>query len=134
MNDSLDMSLPALDHLTILWSNPERSRAWYEIILPLLGFRRKKPEIWHNGAGLFLQFRPAEQGTSPYERHGAGLNHLGFRASSRDAVAAVHRAVTDAGYEARLQELGPVLALFLPDPDGLRFEFSWYPEGVDPVD
>ena len=27
-----------------------------------------------------------------------------------------------------------IVALFMPDPDGLRVEVSWYPEGVPPVD
>lgn len=43
--------------------------------------------------------------------------------------------MTTAGYEARLQTFGDgVVALFLPDPDGLRIEVSWYPDGVPPVD
>jgi lactoylglutathione lyase len=124
----------ALDHLTILWTNVEESRAFYELLLPIIGFRRKKTEIWHNDTGLFLQFRQAGENTSPYERYGAGLNHLGFRAPSREFVEALHGRMTAAGYEARLQKLGGTLALFMPDPDGLRVEVSHYPEGVDPVD
>ena len=123
-----------LDHLTILSSDEAASRAFYDHLLPRLGFRRKSDSVWHNDAGLFLQFRPAKAETRPYERYGAGLNHLGFTAPSRDFVAALHAHMTGAGYEARLQELGPVLALFMPDPDGLRVEVSHYPAGVDPVD
>jgi lactoylglutathione lyase len=134
MNDITPPALLPLDHLTILWSDVDKSRAFYEHLLPAIGFRRKTPEIWHNDLGHFFQFRPAAEGTGPYERHGAGVNHLGFRAPSREFVEQLHRHMTSAGYEARLQQLGGTLALFMPDPDGLRVEVSHYPAGTDPVD
>lgn len=123
-----------LDHLTILWTNEDSSRAFYRHLLPRLGFREKRQDIWHDARGLFFQFRPAQDGTRAYERYGAGLNHLGFQAPSREFVEDLHRHMTDAGFEARLQKLGGTLALFMPDPDGLRVEVSHYPEGADPVD
>jgi hypothetical protein len=50
-------------------------------------------------------------------------------------VEAIKQAMDRAGYEARLQRFGEgVVALFIPDPDGLRVEISYYPPGIDPVD
>ena len=41
----------------------------------------------------------------------------------------------DAGLVVRLQKFPDgTVAAFIPDPDGLRIEVSWYPEGVPPVD
>lgn len=124
-----------LDHLTILSSNADASAAWYGALLPRLGFTRIKTGIWRNAHGLYLQFAAAKPGTYPYERHGAGLNHLGFTAPDPGFVQALAMHMQDLGHEARLQKFGDgVVALFLPDPDGLRVEVSWYPEGVPPVD
>ncbi len=40
-----------------------------------------------------------------------------------------------AGFEVpQLQNLGGVIALFMKDPDGVRFEISHYPPGTPAVD
>lgn len=128
------MTALPLDHVTLLVRSFPESMRWYDALLPLLGFTRRKEGIWHNGAGLWLQFREAELETRPYERHGAGMNHLGFAAPSPEAVAAVRTAMERAGFPMPdIQRLGPVTALFLKDPDGIRFEVSHCPEGVPPV-
>ncbi len=128
------MALP-LDHLTILSRDPAASAAWYGVLLPLLGFVPVKDHIWRNAAGLHLQFGAARPETRPYERYGAGMNHIGFAAPDVAFVEHVAAAMRAAGHEARLQRFdGGTVALFLPDPDGFRVELSWYPPGVPPVD
>lgn len=128
------MSSLSLDHVTLLVRSFEESMRWYDALLPLLGFVREKPGIWRNAAGLWLQFREAEPGTRPYERYGPGMNHLGFAAPSPDFVAEVRSAMEEEGFPmADIQKIGPVTALFLKDPDGIRFEVSHCPPGVPPV-
>jgi catechol 2,3-dioxygenase-like lactoylglutathione lyase family enzyme len=127
-------SLP-LDHLTILSRDADAAARFYGLVLPLLGFAQKKADIWFNDHGLYLQFRAAEPDTADYGRYAPGLNHLGFRAQDAASVEAIKAAMDQAGYEARLQRFGDgVTALFIPDPDGLRLEVSYYPPGIDPVD
>lgn len=127
-------SLP-LDHLTILSADPDRSARFYGELLPRLGFEQSKPGIWRNDAGLHLQFRAAKAGTRPYERYGAGLNHFGFTAPDAACVEDMASYMQGLGHEARLQRFPDgTVALFMPDPDGLRVELSWYPEGVPPVE
>lgn len=129
------MQALTLDHLSILSSNPGKSAAWYGQLLPRLGFEQTKPGIWRNAAGLYLQLGAAKAGTNAYERYGAGLNHLGFTAPDPGFVEELAHDMLDLGHEARLQRFGEgVVALFMPDPDGLRIEVSWYPNGVPPVD
>lgn len=124
-----------LDHLSILCTDPDRSALWYGEVLPRLGFEQTKPGIWRNAYGLYLQFRKAKPDTCPYERYGPGLNHLGFAAPDPAFVEELACHMLDLGHEARLQHFGDgITALFMPDPDGLRVEVSWYPEGVAPVD
>jgi catechol 2,3-dioxygenase-like lactoylglutathione lyase family enzyme len=129
------MSSLALDHLTILSRDPQASARFYAQVLPRLGFTQKKADAWFNDHGLFLQFRAAEPDTADYARYAPGLNHLGFKAPDAATVEALKAHLDEAGYEARLQRFGEgTVALFIPDPDGLRLEVSYYPPGVDPVD
>lgn len=125
-----------LDHLTILWSDPEAGRRFYDLILPHLGFEKVREGIWRQSPdGLHLQLRKAKDGTGPYERYGAGLNHFGFKAPDVNTVDRIAAALTEAGYEARRQQFPDgVVALFAPDPDGLRIEVAWYPDGIPPVE
>lgn len=124
-----------LDHVTILVSSLERSMPYYDCLLPLVGMSKKRPHVWTDGAGFFLQFLQARAGTSAYERYGAGMNHLGFGARSSEEVRGVQRAMRAAGFEApEIQELDGAVALFMKDPDGIRFEITCYPPGVDAVD
>jgi len=123
-----------LDHLTICVSDWAAYQRHYGAMLPLVGFSRVDESIWTDGAGFFLQFRQAAEGTHPYERHGAGLNHWGLAMPTAESVDALREALIAAGIAAQpVQQLGEARALFIPDPDGLRAEFTFTPEGIDPV-
>ena len=124
-----------LDHLTLLVSSLEASMAYYRALLPLLGFAERRPGVWTDGHGFFFQFAEARPGTRPYERYAAGMNHLGFAAPDAAFVEHVRDAMTRAGFDTpEIQHLGPQTALFMKDPDGIRFEITHTPEGRDPVD
>ncbi|MEZ5462088.1 VOC family protein [Dokdonella sp.] len=124
-----------LDHVTLLSSKLEDSMRYYDALLPLLGFSKLRNHVWTDGEGFFFQFRAAKSGTTPYERHGAGMNHLGFSVASPDEVSAIRSQMAEAGFEVpEIQNLGGVTALFMKDPDGIRFEISHYPEGTSVVD
>jgi catechol 2,3-dioxygenase-like lactoylglutathione lyase family enzyme len=71
-----------IDHITLLVSSLEQSMPYYEHLLPLVGFSKKNDHAWTDGDGFYFQFLQAKPGTSPYERYGAGMNHLGFGAPS----------------------------------------------------
>lgn len=123
-----------LDHLTILSRDPEAAASFYGFLLPRIGFAQKKRGIWANAGGLHIQFAKAKEGTGDYGRYAPGLNHFGFTAPSAEAVETLAAELEAAGIEARLQHFEPgITALFVPDPDGLRVEISYYPPGVPPV-
>lgn len=124
-----------LDHVTLLVSSLDRSMAYYDALLPLLGFRKTKPHNWTDGDGFYFQFLPAHDGLPPYERYGPGMNHLGFEAPDEATILAIRDAMRAAGFEApEPQVLDGALALFMKDPDGIRFEVTCYPPGGTPVD
>jgi len=114
-----------VDHAAILVSSLERSMPYYRALLPLLGFAESPEGLWRNRAGFSLKFDEAGPGGRPYDRYGAGLNHLGFAAADREAVLAVAGGMAAAGFEVpQIQNFGDASALFMKDPDGLRFEVS----------
>ena len=124
-----------LDHVTISVRSLKRSLPYYAALLPLLGFQRRNENTWHNGAGFFFQFREAKDGTPNYDRYGVGMNHLGFPAPNAETVTSVRNAMLDAGFAAPdIQNLDGAIALFMKDPDGIRFELTYYPPGASVVD
>ena len=123
-----------LDHLTIAVSDREAAAHHYGTLLPLVGFAEEQPGIWSDGEGLYLQFVTAKPGTSKYERYGAGLNHWGLSMPTPESVDELRIQLIEAGIDAQpIQDIHGARALFLPDPDGLRAEFTWYPDGQPPV-
>ena len=124
-----------IEHLTLLVSSLEASMPYYARLLPLLGFEKKRDHVWTDGDGFFFQFLQARPGSRPYERHGAGMNHLGFGADSPEQVHAIRREMASAGFAVpEVQDLGGATALFMKDADGIRFEITWYPPGTSVVD
>ena len=124
-----------LDHVTLLVSSLEHSMPYYERLLPLIGLRKERSHVWTDGAGFFLQFLQAKSAARPYERYGAGLNHLGFGAASPEQVEEIRAGMEAAGFPVpEIQHLSGATALFMKDPDGIRFEVTYYPPGMPPVD
>ena len=124
-----------IDHINLLVSSSDTSLPYYQCLLPLLGFTHERNSIWTNGHGFYLQFQQAKAGTHAYQRYGPGMNHLGFRAESEQQVGDIRQAMLDAGFETgELQNLGGAIALFMKDPDGIRFEITYYPPGQDVFD
>ena len=124
-----------IDHITLMVSSLDRSMPYYEHLLPLVGFSKKRNYVWADGESFFFQFLQAKPGTSPYERYGAGMNHLGFGAASPEQVHAIRTSMQEAGFEVpEVQNLDGAVALFMKDPDGVRFEITYYPPGVAVVD
>ena len=124
-----------IDHITILSQSLDASMPYYDALLPMLGFRKKRAHVWTDDAGFYFQFMQAKADGRPYERYGAGMNHLGFSAPSIDTVVAIRTEMDRLGFAVPdIQDLGGVTALFMKDPDGIRFEISHYPPGTSVVD
>jgi len=113
----------------------EASASWYATLLPALGFSKTSRGNWGTADGFFLQVLQADAGTADYGRRAPGLNHVGFGAPDEETVRRIQAVMRAAGFEApEIQDLGGARALFLKDPDGIRFEVTYYPPGVSVVD
>ena len=123
-----------LGHLGINVSDLQRAKAYYDQIMPLLGF-----ELYRNDAdqfafrrlggkpGTYLFFYPA-LAPSHFSRHHTGLQHLAFIVLTREAVHAVHAKVQALGAnilhapQAFPQYHPGYYATFWLDPDGIMLE------------
>ena len=123
------------DHITLLATSLDQSMPYYDQLLPLLGYRKVRSNVWTDDAGFSLQFLQSRPDTGQYQRYGAGMNHLGFGATSAEQVHAIRESMRQAGYEVpEIQNLGGATALFMKDPDGIRFEITHYASGTSVVD
>lgn len=115
-----------LDHIVILVRSLERSLPWYAAIFEAIGFEKTRDHVWSNGS-IAIDLKQADDGTPDYQRHGPGLNHLGFTAPDRASFDAVRNAMAAAGFDVPdAQQLGSELATFFRDPDGMRLEITIY--------
>jgi catechol-2,3-dioxygenase len=123
----LKLSLMKLAHIVLLLGSLERSLPYYEALLPLIGFEKSRDHVWGNPDGIYIDFKEATEAGEGYRRYGIGLNHLGFTAPSKEAVERVAAAMQAGGFEVpALQRLGNSWALFMKDPDDMRFEITCY--------
>jgi len=114
-----------LDHLVILVADLNRSLPFYDTLLPLLGFRKLREHVYANEDAIHLDIKPAKNSEHGYHRYAPGLNHMGFSASSEQALQRVAAKMREAGHEVpATQHYHDVLAIFFKDPDGMRIEVS----------
>ncbi len=117
-----------IDHIAIRVSSLAQSLPYYAALLPLLGFARLGETAWRDRDGLLLHFSEAGEGSRPYDRFGPGMNHLGFAVASAQSVALVREAMAAAGFAVpEIQTFDGATALFMKDPDGIRFEVTYEP-------
>lgn len=123
-----------LGHLGINVPDLARARAYYDALMPLLGFEpfvsgadefSYRPADGKAGTHLFF-YRAQEHGS--YSRHRPGLQHLAFIVKTRAEVRAVHERVLEQGDEVlheprEFPRYHPgYYAVFWTDPHGIMLE------------
>jgi diadenosine tetraphosphate (Ap4A) HIT family hydrolase/catechol 2,3-dioxygenase-like lactoylglutathione lyase family enzyme len=122
-------------HLDLTASNLVVATAFYDAVLPLLGFRRQAdaPEgpIWSGDAveiGLQAARRPRA-----HDRYAPGLHHLAFAAPRRQDVDRVYQQLVTLGVRvldapADYPAYGAgYYAVFFADPDDIKLEYAFTP-------
>jgi catechol 2,3-dioxygenase-like lactoylglutathione lyase family enzyme len=125
----------AIHHFDVTVRDLAHSTAFYDRVLPAMGFRRSHdvPEgpIWE-GERLEIGLVEA-RGAGTHDRFTPGLHHLAFAAPTRDAVDTFHRLLRDLGAvildpPAEYPQYAPgYYAVFFADPDGLKLEYVFTP-------
>ncbi|MEQ1510952.1 MAG: VOC family protein [Sphingopyxis sp.] len=125
-------------HIDLTVTDLDRSRAFYDVILGFLGYRRvadhPRGSDWDlRGNGLFhslgIQLAKGDGAARQHDRYAPGLHHLAWTAADHADVDALHALLIDTGAEvldppAAYPRYGPdYYAVFFADPDGLKLEF-----------
>jgi catechol 2,3-dioxygenase-like lactoylglutathione lyase family enzyme len=120
---------------------------FYDRLMPFLGLQtvhRSEFLVYYVGGRTALAIRPAapEQAHLEHVETSPGIDHLCFRARSREDIDAVHAFLLEIGADiVRPPEEGPwapgYYSLSFTDPEGIRLELNHVPgtgvfaEGVD---
>lgn len=126
-----------VSHLDLNVVDVETSIAFYDLLLPALGFERMEVEAgrawwsidYGNGCLFGLEIRlPAQRAPhARHERYSPGIDHLAFHAASRAEVDAVYELLTSAGVDvadppAEYDYVPGYYAVAFDDPSGIRLE------------
>lgn len=121
----------------------------YDLVLTHIGYTRGKR--YPRGGGEWDWPGGYESiGVSPtmgdnagraHDRYSSGLHHLAFTASSRDDVDALHAklvafgaTILDAPADYPQYNNGNgYYAVFFADPDGIKLEYVWTPQPINPA-
>jgi glyoxylase I family protein len=125
-----------IDHIYISVSDLPRAEAFYDQVMPILGFRKNAftidgdPHIQYFNRHFGYVLRPAKA-KSPHDPYAPGLHHLCIRVDAAADVGETAGKLRAAGIDAsepRLYaEYAPDYhATFFNDPDGLRLEVTNY--------
>ena len=122
-----------LHHVEMNVSNLKKSREFYDVLLPKLGYTLYQE--WEFGVSykfghtylVFVQTIEKHLKAS-YHRAETGLNHLAFHAQSREQVDEITRILEGQGTNILYKDRHPyasgddVYAVFFEDPDRMKLE------------
>jgi glyoxylase I family protein len=140
------MSRGSINHLALTVTDLARSTPFYDRLLGFMGYERVEvPETTQQlmktrllawaSPNASVTLRPAkdESMNKAHDRNSPGLNHLAFNAENREEVDRLHDILKESG--ARILDppadypyFPGYYAVYFTDPDGLKFEFVFWPQ------
>ena len=135
MDESQRVEVIGIDHVYVAVRDLARSEAFYDRIMPLLGFRKASstiaddPHHHYFNRQFGFSIRPARAGTADHDPYAPGLHHFCFRVVDEAAVDRAWQALGAAGVQASAPAYYPqydadYYATFFSDPDGVRLEIT----------
>ena len=134
----MDKNYSGYDHIGINVSNFMEAKEFYNKLLSFIGFKKVKETDssvrWFNGVVSFSIKPVAEKHKEVhYHRKNVGLNHLAFRANSREAVDKIHKEFLIPNKILTLYDTpkefpdyrNEYYAVFFEGPDRIKLEVMW---------
>jgi glyoxylase I family protein len=133
----MEIEVLGIDHIYVSVSDMARSEAFYDAVMPLLGFKKNNFE---NEGDLHLQYynrhfgyvlRPSHRRDARHDPLAPGLHHFCFRVESPAVVDEISKRFSEARIESSRPQLYPeyapdYYAIFFTDPDGIQLEVTNY--------
>lgn len=128
------MRVGSINHVNLTVNDIGKCRAFYERLLPSLGYRLlfEHPGTFGyagaDGMKLYFAEAPEAKRGAEFDRYRVGLHHIAFNAPDRAFVDAVHQKLTSWGVTildapAEYPKYEPAYyAVFFLDPDGIKLE------------
>src|SRR5205085_736121 len=125
-----------IDHIYLAVRNLEVSRAFYDTVMKILGFRSGsfaiggEPHASYYNRHFGFVLRPARS-TAAHDSYSPGLHHFCLRVDGNAEVDAIAGALRAANIAVTAPQLYPqyapdYYAIFFEDPDGMRLEVTNY--------
>jgi glyoxylase I family protein len=129
----MDIEVSGVDHIYVTVTDLQRSAAFYDPVMKLLGFRKGskpiagEPHVHYFNRVTQYTLRPAQRSAPAHDPYRPGLHHVCFRLDTRAEVDGAAREIRGLGIEVSeprfYSEYGPdYYAAFFADPDGMRLE------------
>lgn len=125
-----------IDHIYLSVSDLERSEKFYDVVMPILGFRKQafqldgEQHIQYYNRHFGYVLRPA-QASNAHNPYAPGLHHFCLRVETAEDVAAAATSLKAQNISVSEPRLFPeyapdYYAAFFSDPDGLCLEITNY--------
>jgi catechol 2,3-dioxygenase-like lactoylglutathione lyase family enzyme len=131
------MEINGVAHVILRVNRFDECVAFYDRLMPALGLQtvyHNEEYVYYVGGRTALGIRPADPKSAdqPHVELGPGLDHLCFRARSRDDIDELHGFLQSIGADmVRAPEEGPwapgYYSLSFRDPEGIRLEVNYVP-------
>jgi catechol 2,3-dioxygenase-like lactoylglutathione lyase family enzyme len=133
----MDIEIIGIDHVYLSVSELQRSEAFYNRVMEILGFRKNTfinegdQHIQYYNRHFGLVLRPARSERLVHQPLSSGLHHLCFRVEDSETVDAIALRFAQNGVTCSVPQLYPeyapdYYAVFFSDPDGIQLEVTNY--------
>ncbi len=127
------------NHIYVTVRDLRRSEGFYDRVMPVLGFRKRRgeiggdPHLHYYNRQFGYSLRPAREGAPDHDPYTPGLHHFCFRVVDGEAVDRAAEGLWEAGVGATEPRHYPeydtdYYATFFEDPDGARLEVTNFRE------
>ncbi len=128
-----------IDHVYVAVRDLRASEVFYDRVMAILGFRKRRAEIggdphilYHNRHFGYV-LRPASEDAPDHDPYAPGLHHFCFRVADEAAVDRAAEGLKEAAVETTEPRYYPeydpdYYAAFFDDPDGIRLEVTNFRE------
>jgi glyoxylase I family protein len=135
----MSIEVIGIDHIYIAVADMQRSEAYYDRLMEILGFRKNTftnegdHHIQYYNRHFGFVLRPARSIACKHDALSPGLHHFCFRVADSAALDVIARQLAEAGMDFSSPQLYPeyapdYYAIFFTDPDGIRLEITNYRE------